>query len=284
MEAKLNQAHKKILNFSKSTIFQSSIPNTQRFCLEFIHHRKDLLKKRLEGLTIVPLQWKNQYFTKQILVHVVKEGENLTSISRLYGASVQSIVRVNEEIVDRNLVFEGQLINIPVSGISNANKVIWNTGVNCIKARDRCYHSLKILGGHSNHWILSTLPSPRFLPAKTNGYFLVLVPLIAVCIRLIIQAIQHRLHHDLNRKMVNKPNEQHLGSRGIRWKTALNDLREMDTLDSEPGKDFLDPLDDQPVSLEEMSRAYTKIEPAYQKFLAECGMSESGYWRGGSSE
>lgn len=36
-------------------------------------------------------------------------------------------------------------------------------------------------------------------------------------------------------------------------------------------------------SFEEVSHAYDKLEHEYQKFLSECGISNSGYWRGGST-
>ncbi|KAH9781465.1 hypothetical protein KPL71_008496 [Citrus sinensis] len=52
---------------------------------------------------------------KHLLVHVVKEGETLTSISKQYGVSVYSIAAVNKNIVDVDLVFEGQRLNIPSS-------------------------------------------------------------------------------------------------------------------------------------------------------------------------
>lgn len=44
------------------------------------------------------------------------------------------------------------------------------------------------------------------------------------------------------------------------------------------------PPEDLPVPFEDISHAYTKLEPAYLKFLSECGMSKWGYWRGGSLE
>lgn len=39
----------------------------------------------------------------------------MTSISRLYGVSIQSIVAVNASIVDVDFVLEGQRLNIPFS-------------------------------------------------------------------------------------------------------------------------------------------------------------------------
>lgn len=40
-------------------------------------------------------------------------GETLTSISRLYGVSIQRIVAVNANIIDVDFVLEGQCLNIP---------------------------------------------------------------------------------------------------------------------------------------------------------------------------
>lgn len=31
---------------------------------------------------------------------------------------------------------------------------------------------------------------------------------------------------------------------------------------------------------EQIKRSYTKLEPMYEKFLADSGLSASGYWRG----
>lgn len=44
------------------------------------------------------------------------------------------------------------------------------------------------------------------------------------------------------------------------------------------------PPEDVTVPFEDISHAYTKLEPAYLKFLSECGISKWGYWRGGSLE
>lgn len=46
-----------------------------------------------------------------------------------------------------------------------------------------------------------------------------------------------------------------------------------------------DPAEDKTqTSFEDMSHAYGKLENDDEKFLAECGMSQWGYWRGGSPE
>lgn len=38
------------------------------------------------------------------------------------------------------------------------------------------------------------------------------------------------------------------------------------------------------VSLEDVSGNYRELEMDYQKFLSECGITDSGYWRGGLPE
>ena len=40
--------------------------------------------------------------------------------------------------------------------------------------------------------------------------------------------------------------------------------------------------DQDQISYEDESHAYRKLEHDYQEFLAQCGMSKFGYWRGGS--
>jgi len=42
-------------------------------------------------------------------------GETLTSISKQYGVSIYSVAAANKNILDVDLVFEGQLLNIPAS-------------------------------------------------------------------------------------------------------------------------------------------------------------------------
>ncbi|KAJ6975481.1 hypothetical protein NC653_031356 [Populus alba x Populus x berolinensis] len=58
---------------------------------------------------------KGQSSTNPYLLHVVKEGETLTSISEQYGVSLYSVAAANKNKLDVDLVFEGQLLNIPAS-------------------------------------------------------------------------------------------------------------------------------------------------------------------------
>ncbi|KZV57109.1 hypothetical protein F511_05983 [Dorcoceras hygrometricum] len=119
--------------------------------------------------------------------------------------------------------------------------------------------------------------------AKTTGSFLVLVPLVAFCIRCIMVAIRSRYARDLRNQEPKMSGVHHRMSKSTRWITALRDLRDPDAMDTEfePDSAHVSEDEDQPY-INEHSRDYAKVEDEYQNFLSECGMSEWGYWRGGS--
>ncbi|KAK9162039.1 hypothetical protein Syun_002941 [Stephania yunnanensis] len=166
----------------------------------------------------------------------------------------------------------------------------------CTTARERSQNSLNTLNMHvtrkitalttSHHSLITCCPS--YYQAKTTGYFLVLVPLIAFCIRCIIVAIQHRTEGDSKRRRgLNKSKSHHYESRNMRWKSALSDIREPELVNAASKHDSNENVigEEEPSEpFEEISDSFTKLEPEYQKFLAECGMSSRGYWRGGGSE
>lgn len=45
--------------------------------------------------------------------HIVKMGDNLSSIAIKYGTTVDAIMAINPQITNRNIIFDGQEINIP---------------------------------------------------------------------------------------------------------------------------------------------------------------------------
>lgn len=265
---------------------------------------------------------------KHLLVHVVKEGETLTSISKQYGVSVYSIAAVNKNIVDVDLVFEGQRLNIPSSVREELQATVKNV-ISSFDLKEIHRRSLNVFYGlldkrHISMQITHRLPHiwrnrlPSFdlketlqhslnvfdrpldkkyfimeithgLPqAKTTGYFLVVVPLIAFCIRCMIGAFHTRIAGGSGHRVANGSKGRHPGSKTVRWKSALRDIIEED-LDSGSRPRTNDPVEEQDqaqplVSFEESSHAYRKLEDDYEKFLSECGMSKWGYWRGGSPE
>ncbi|KAF6167016.1 hypothetical protein GIB67_041271 [Kingdonia uniflora] len=223
-----------------------------------------------------------QSSSNQLLIHVVKKGETLTSISRQYGVSIQAIVVANSKIVNVDVVLEGDRLKIPAF-IAEETQVgsIWRSW-SCIEAKGRRTSS-KILKGLENQKILTMMASHNIQAAKITGYLL-LAPLVAFCIRCILGVFHRRRARSFKHQDINASGSHDHGSRSIRWKTALRDIREPDAFDTESRKDSVDPLEDRSEApFEDISSAYTELDPAYQKFLSECGMSNWGYWRGGGS-
>ncbi|RZC54031.1 hypothetical protein C5167_012885 [Papaver somniferum] len=271
-------------------------PITYKFSLESLGSKKVLLIKRFQGLAQkwdiqVQETFKGaQSSTNQLLVHIVRGGENLTSISRRYNVSVQAIAAVNSNIVDIDLVFEGQRLNIPRSRFLDAQMGARLKSWSYLNDVHKRYQtSFNTLVGHANHKVLPVLSPHQLLLAKTTGYILLLVPVVAVCIRYVIHVF-HANFTNWKRQGLNQPKGHNFGSRSIRWKTALRDIREPEgpeASDSEVNQEYESPQEEdqsEVLPFEGTSHDYTHLEPAYQKFLLECGISESGYWRGGSSK
>ncbi|XP_020531787.1 uncharacterized protein LOC18448485 isoform X4 [Amborella trichopoda] len=181
-----------------------------------------------------------QDIAKKLLVHVVKEGETLTSISRKYRVSIELIAAANTDITNVDFVLEGRSLNVPIvskeiQGVSpRENHAIQGDAKEIFQ-----YSHVNTLVAQANY-NLSRMLSPHYLQlAKGTG--------------------------------------------SMRWKFALSEIREMGIVDAESRENPDGDSQDQELdSLEEVAEAYTKLEPAYQKFLSECGMSKWGYWRGGS--
>ncbi|KAL8485849.1 hypothetical protein ACS0TY_027951 [Phlomoides rotata] len=254
---------------------QSSLPtaifNSSSF---FPKHFSTLAQKW--KLDIQRISWKVQDLTsKKILVHVVKVGETLTSISKLYGVPILEIAAANKETPDVDLVFQGQHLNIPSVAV---NPQLCHFEGNKLNEHQSPNESPNWVF-HGKQWSqIFTVPLSHRLPlAKTTGSLLLLVPLFVFCIGCIMGAFRNR---NLKQK---KSKLHHHKSNGVRWRTALSDLRDPESLDAESEPDS-DPLSDdlERLQFEDTSHGYNKLEGEYQKFLSECGMSNWGYWRGGS--
>ncbi|MCL7023896.1 hypothetical protein MKW94_015399 [Papaver nudicaule] len=215
---------------------------TFNFSLESLGRRNKniLLIKRFKGLAQkweIQIQERfkgTQTSTNQSLVHVVRGGENLTAISRRYNVSVQAIAAANSDIVDIDLVFQGQRLNIPCYGVLDAQMGLRSKSWSYLDDVHKKYQSsFNTLVGHANHMVLPVLSPHQLLLAKTTGYILLLVPVVAVCVRYIIHMFQHGNFINLKRQGLNQPKVQNFGSRSIHWKTALRDIREPEASDSE---------------------------------------------------
>ncbi|XP_042483388.1 uncharacterized protein LOC122063748 isoform X2 [Macadamia integrifolia] len=293
MEAKL--IHELEIRLLKSTVFRvpsnSTISYPHRLYSKLLEHKRKSFAKRFQGLAE---RWKlharklskGQDSKKQFLVHVVKEGETLTSISRLYGVSIQEIAEANATIVDVDLIFEGQFLNIPFSVCKESLMgYSWKNWEPSCKTQERCQRALNLFGRHEDHKIFTMLSSNQLLLVKRTGYFLVLLPLIAFCIRCIMDAFHLRVNKNLKHQAPSESEAYCHGSRTMRWKSALSELTEQDALDDESRQDSVKyPEDQSQVPFEDLSHSYSELGPAYQKFLSQCGMNKFGYWRGGSPD
>lgn len=229
---------------------------------------------------------KGQSSTNPYLLHVVKEGETLTSISEQYGVSLYSVAAANKNKLDVDLVFEGQLLNIPASAPADTQVYqVKKCESPSFDQLERLQNFMKIMDGFLNQKPFITVTTLRLPHAKATGYFLVLVPALAFCIRCIIGAFHTRARRNLGCQASNESRRHHDVPESKRWKHALSDIREPDNLDGEPILNSTGTSADQDQnSFEEVSHAYDKLEHEYQKFLSECGISNSGYWRGGSTD
>ncbi|MBA0602798.1 hypothetical protein Gorai_002965 [Gossypium raimondii] len=283
MEVKLT--HKKHISPSKSllsnltkTTFPPHTLRLKPWAAAEIQHFQGLVKK-----------WRLQNKTKDYsCAHVVKElneppltpffnswGETLSSISKMYGVSVHSIAAANKNIVDINLVFRGQLLNIPSSSLLD-------TQLDRAK-KSRLWQSIRALKAPSGQKFFTMITAHCLSNAKSTGYFLVLVPLIAFCIGCIIVTLHTRVSRSIKHQAADESQAHHPGAKGRRWKSALSDSVEGDVFDSELGLDSNSTSEDEAnIQNEEASKDYGRLEHDYQKFLSECGISKWGYWRGGS--
>ncbi|WRX30304.1 LysM domain - like 8 [Theobroma cacao] len=283
MEVKLS--HRQHFSLPKSLLpnfKETSFPPPHTFSLRSWAATE---RHRFQGLI---KKWRLQNNSKDyICAHLVKElnqtpfirlffkcrGETLSSISKKYGVSVYSIAAANKDIVDIHLVFKGQLLNIPASSLKET----------LLAKKSRLWHSIRAFRTPSHKIIYSMVTSHGLSNAKATGYFLVLVPLIAFCIRCIISTFRIRVARDMRHQAVDKSKGHHPGAKSMRWKSALSDTEESDAFDSESGLDSNSPSEDEAyISYDEASHAYSRLQHDYEKFLSECGMSKWGYWRGGS--
>ncbi|XP_019152185.1 PREDICTED: uncharacterized protein LOC109148877 isoform X2 [Ipomoea nil] len=198
-----------------------------------------------------------------------------------------SVHVVKEDILDDDLILQGKHLNIPSS--SGECKPMYPAAkirlpVARINLSGTRQH-LDFYSRHLNQKMLSMLSSHQLPYAKTTGCFLVLVPLLAFCIRCIMDAFLNRNVGDGKLQAMNEPSIDNHGSKS-RWKLALSDLRDPDVPDTDHSRQDIDLFSDneEHFQSEKISQAYTKLEIDYQKFLSECGISKSGYWRGGLPE
>ncbi|KDP45645.1 hypothetical protein JCGZ_17252 [Jatropha curcas] len=216
---------------------------------------------------------KGQGSNNHCLVHVVKDGETVESISKQYGVSIDSIAAANK--LDMNILFKGQLLNIPAFGMEDPQLT---------KKRESFifYKQERSQDGFLNRKAFTMLLTSHGLShacllnnrTKSTGYFLFLVLVIAFCIKCIIGVFHSGDPRDTELQTSDESRKNHRDQpRSMRWKSALIDV-EGPNLDSDLRPDSNNASEDQDSNFfEDMSHAYSKLEIDYQKFLSECGIS-----------
>ncbi|KAL7156194.1 hypothetical protein ABFS83_03G127100 [Erythranthe nasuta] len=250
MELKLSQSSLPTAIFTSSS--PSSLLHFQQWKLEI-----ERISRKGQGM-----------ISKESANHVVKDdrGETLTSISKLYGVSTIEnccLSAANDkEMADADLVSDGQNRNSTHTCNLEGTELHEHHQLSNATVSKQPNQIFYLLSSHQ-------LP----LVGKTAGSFLVMVPLMAFCISCIIGTFRNRVFRNSRDKASSKYGVQHHNS--PRWKHVL---------DAESEPDNSHPLyeDQEQVNFEDASHANTKLEDDYQKFLSECGMSNWGYWRGGS--
>lgn len=289
MEVKLRQSPDlRLLLFQPKFEFPShslglkSWANSERLLKKHIRGTFQKWWIRVEEVT------KGQRLAKHCSVHIVKEGETLTSISKHYGVSMYAIAAANKDMVDIDFLYEGQHLNIPLADKNSLETMGSWSGKFKLPVKD--LSSLNVFNGvlalknfSVSYSHLVPRGFPRYYQSRTAGFFLVLIPLLAFCIRCIIGAFHNRASGEFRHKAVNESDVRHQRLQGKRWRSALGDAWESDRKDADSSPDSTNHTEDQTeISLEEASHAYRKLEHDYQEFLSQCGMSKWGYWRGGS--
>ncbi|XP_068648973.1 uncharacterized protein [Aristolochia californica] len=130
--------------------------------------------------------------------------------------------------------------------------------------KDKCLRHMHFCG--------SALGSPKILS-------------LISCNRCIVGKFGHQIAKLWKHGAVNESMTHHDSLKNIRWKSALCDTLELEVINEESSeRSVKSPADQSGVHNEDIFKAYATLEPAYLKFLSECGMGKRGYWRGSLSE
>lgn len=216
--------------------------------------------------------------------HTVTEGQTLSSIARQYETSIEEIALMNH-IQNIDMIQAGQLLVVPVH-----RKVLkWvpsrTMGLDEITQKDQNMmpvSSISITPSTLPGFVISSPVSLQLVKATVP--FLFMFPILAFCIRALVYSVLSRMGEETYNQKSDKENliAQH-GPKLTRWHGVLDGDSETEVLHiSSPEYNITDcqenPSKD---AYEEIHQSYAELEPAYLKFLAESGLSMSGYWRGG---
>lgn len=216
--------------------------------------------------------------------HTVIEGQTLASIARQYKTSIEEIALMNH-IENIDMIQAGQLLVVSVHRKVLKLVPSGTMGLAEVTLKDQNMipvSSISTTPSNLPGFVISSPVSLQFV--KTTVPFLLLFPILAFCIRALVYSVLSRMGEETGNWKSDKENltAEH-EPKLTRWHGILDGDNETEASHiSSPGYNLTDcqenPSKD---AYEEIQQSYAELEPTYLKFLAESGLSMSGYWRGG---
>ncbi|MCO5607547.1 hypothetical protein L7F22_061744 [Adiantum nelumboides] len=209
----------------------------------------------------------------------VREGDTLTSVSHKFKVSVQSIAILND-IADIDYVPAGKFLLIPQEDVKTG-EVISKADHPSNSVETHTCEGKSVVQTGSSPVGMAAFPSALGFQSWHVRLALSLLLLLATSglIRRYISGLRTRRQDELLHFQVQSEiAEAHHQPKLRRWQGILEDDRKVDEVDGDSLADGRAAVDGEEESLRQ---TYAQLESAYVKFLADSGLSKSGYWRGG---
>lgn len=207
----------------------------------------------------------------------VREGDTLTSVANKFKVSVQSIASVNE-IANVDYVPAGKILLIPC-GFMRTGEVVAKAELPS-NLESQPYEDKSVVQTESSLSELPAFASAFHFQSWHVRLALSLVLLLAISslVRRYISGLRTRRHDEFVQYQVQKEVQEGYHQPKLRrWQGILDHDRKVDEVDG----DLLAESRAVDVEEENLRQTYAQLESAYVKFLADSGLSKSGYWRGG---
>lgn len=212
--------------------------------------------------------------------HKVREGDTLTSIANKYKVTVQSIAIPNE-ISDVDYIPAGKSLLIPIGTLTSGEvQAQADSPLNSSEfpGSERDSVNVQMEGSFSRLPIFSSSLSFQSSHVRL-ALFLILLFSIFAFLRRCISDVRARRNEEVLRYQVEKEVEDAPHRPKLkRWQGILDDDRRVEEVDGDLLADGQTVLD---AEEEKLRQSYAQLESVYVKFLADSGLSKSGYWRGG---
>lgn len=207
--------------------------------------------------------------------HKVREGDTLTSIANKYKVTVQSIALPNE-IADVDYIPAGKSLLIPIEKFKSGEVHANADGTSSLKEFQGPEFQTVVVHTESS---LSRLPFSFQTWHVRLALFLVLLFALSTFLKRCISDLRTTRREKILRYQVEKEvQDAHHRPKLKRWQGILDDDRRIDEVDGDllaDGQTVLDAEEDK------LRQSYAQLESVYVQFLADSGLSKSGYWRGG---